>query len=191
MLITEKWLNDKEACAEGIQWWKSLNTEKPEEIFRAAKTEEEFNYCVWLIQRIFNKKQSVPFSIFCAEKVLYFWEEKYPEDTRPHKAIEAAKKYISTPCKKTKEAAYAASRAASEASFASAASAAAAAAANASRAASEVSFAYAADTAANAAYAAYWAAAKAAKAADWASVASAVESLRQEILEEAARIISK
>ena len=175
MLITEKWLNDKEACEGGIQWWKSLNTGKPEDIFRAAQTEEEFDYCVWMVKYTFNKKQAVEFSIFCAEKVLHFWEEKYPENDSPARAIEAAKKYLKRPCKETKDAA-------KDAAAASAA------------------YAAAAHNAVNAAYAAYAArsaikyAARSAyntAVAASAEAANAVESLRQEILEEAARIISK
>ena len=189
MLITEKWLNDQNACGGGIQWWKSLNTGKPEDIFRAAQTEEEFDYCVWMVKYTFNKKQAVEFSIFCAEKVLHFWEEKYPENDSPARAIEAAKKYLKRPCKETKDAAKDAANASAAAAAAYAASAAAAeAAVNAAGAAGAAAYAarsaikYAARSAYNTAVAASGASVAA---------ANAVESLRQEILEEAARIVAK
>jgi hypothetical protein len=38
-----------------------------------------------------DKQLSVKLAIFCAERVLHIFEEKYPNDDRPRKAIEAAK----------------------------------------------------------------------------------------------------
>ena len=49
-----------------------------------------------------NKNQKVQYAIFAAEKVIYLFENKYPDDGRPRKAIEAAKKYVKNPCKKLK-----------------------------------------------------------------------------------------
>jgi hypothetical protein len=86
----------------------------------------------------------VQFAILCADAVLSFYESKYPEDKRPRKAIEAAKKYLKKP---SARAAYAAAHAAAYA----AADAAAYAAADAARAAYA---AYAAADAARAAHAA-------------------------------------
>lgn len=45
----------------------------------------------WVVTRLFNKKQNVAWSILCAESVLHFYEEKYPDDKRLRDAIEAAK----------------------------------------------------------------------------------------------------
>jgi hypothetical protein len=67
----------------------------------------------------------VAFAILCAESVLQHYEDKFPNDDRPRKAIEAAKQYL-----KTKLAAYAAAAdaAADAAAYAAAAYAADAAA---------------------------------------------------------------
>ena len=54
----------------------------------------------------------VRFAILCAEAVLYIFEDKYPTDNRPRKAIKAAKEYLKT---KSKDAARAAAYAAADA----------------------------------------------------------------------------
>ena len=88
------------------------------------------------------------FAILCAESVLKYFEDKYPDDDRPRKAIEAAKEYL-----KTKLAAYAAADAA-DAAYAAYAAADAADAARAAYAAAGAAYAAAgvAYAAADAAY---------------------------------------
>jgi hypothetical protein len=54
----------------------------------------------------------VAFAILCAESVIKVYEDKYPNDDRPRKAIEAAKKYIKKP---SRSAAHAAADAAAHA----------------------------------------------------------------------------
>mgnify|MGYP001599669529 CR=1 FL=1 len=58
----------------------------------------------------------IMFAILCAEEVLHFFENQFPSDKRPRKAIKAAKKYLKN---KTADAAFAAARAA-DAAFAAA-----------------------------------------------------------------------
>jgi hypothetical protein len=99
-----------------------------------------------------DKPLSVFLAIEFAEKALPVWEEKYPKDSRPRKAIEAAKEWLSNPSD-------AAADTAADVSF-NATAAAAAASANAAYAASDyIAAAYAAyaarDAAANAAYPEY------------------------------------
>jgi hypothetical protein len=101
-----------------------------------------------------ESKVRIQFAVLCAEIVLKYFTEKFPEDERPKKAIKAAKKYLKNPCNAA--AAYAANAAAAyaanadaanaDAAYADAAYAAAAAAAYTADAA-----AYAADAAARAA----------------------------------------
>ena len=43
-----------------------------------------------------TKDQNVFIAIECANIVLHIFEDKYPEDKRPRKAIEAAKEYLKT-----------------------------------------------------------------------------------------------
>ena len=40
------------------------------------------------------------------KKVLYIWEEKFPDDKRPRQAIEAAKAYLANPTEENQNAAY-------------------------------------------------------------------------------------
>lgn len=44
--------------------------------------------------RKWTKKTSVELAIFAAEQVIGFYEERYPNDTRPSDAIKAAKAYL-------------------------------------------------------------------------------------------------
>jgi len=100
-----------------------------------------------------DKFISVFLAIGFAEKALPIWEAEYPEDSRPRKAIEAAKEWLSNPSDAAANAANtAASAAARSANAVAYAAYAAYAAAAAARSAS------AADAAAYAAYAAYAAA---------------------------------
>ena len=98
--------------------------------------------------RTCTKAQAVEYAIMCAEEVLFIWEEKYPKDDRPRKAIEAARAWLAEPTEARREAAYSAAYAADAAE--AAANAARAAYANAAVAATA-----AAATAAAAYYAAY------------------------------------
>ena len=54
----------------------------------------------------------VPFSYLCARRVLKNFEEVFPNDDRPRKAIEATEAYVKCPCEKHKVAARSAARSA-------------------------------------------------------------------------------
>jgi len=54
-----------------------------------------------------DKRLSVTIAVFFAEDVLPIWEVENPHDMRPRKAIEAAKAWLVSPCKKTADAAVA------------------------------------------------------------------------------------
>ena len=110
---------------------------------------------IWCI-RALDKEVAVNFAIYCSETVLPIFEDMYPDDVRPRKAIEAAKNCHAV----TATAAYAAT--------------ATAVAANAAAIAAYAdSYAAAANAAANAAYAAAAAAANAAAAAAYSAAAAA------------------
>ena len=55
-----------------------------------------------------NKKINLLWAIYCAEAVLHIFEDKYPDDDRPRKAIEAAKNYLKHPTEENRNAANAA-----------------------------------------------------------------------------------
>ena len=52
---------------------------------------------IWAFRCLDNKELVVRFAIKCAESVLHIFEEKYPNDMRPRKAIEAAKNWLDSP----------------------------------------------------------------------------------------------
>jgi hypothetical protein len=53
--------------------------------------------CMKIVQAWHWKKEdSVALAVFAAEKVLRFYEKRYPGDGRPRKAIEVAKRYLDT-----------------------------------------------------------------------------------------------
>ena len=123
-----------------------------------------------------SREGIVSFAADCAAAVLHIFEEKFPKDKRPRKAIEAARDWIKGKAAAAANAAYAAAvYATGAASAASAAAVYAAAAADAASAADAADAAYAA----SAAYAAYAAAVYATDAADAAS-AAAVYAVSQE-----------
>ena len=152
MQITVEYLREKEACTNGLNWFTNQKEKDAIKIIRKLivdknKIRSEYNgdyfsWANWLISRALSKIDGVKYAVFAAENVLYIFEKKHPEDSRPREAIEAAKNFISNP---NKENAYAAASAA-DAAYA----AYAAAAANAANAAYA---AYAAADAANAVYA--------------------------------------
>jgi hypothetical protein len=59
--------------------------------------------------------EKLSLAIQSAEKVLFIWEEKYPDDKRPRKAIEAAKAYLANPTEDNGKASYVAAVDADEA----------------------------------------------------------------------------
>lgn len=126
---------------------------------------------VWVFTRLATKMQNVKWSLLCASKVLHLFEEKYPNDKRPRKALEFVENWINNPSDAAAYAAYAASAAASSAASSAASASAAAYAASAAFAAAAASAASSAAFAASAAAYASSAASSAAYAAAYASAA--------------------
>jgi hypothetical protein len=161
MKITLDWLKEKSACTEGYKWSVKHLEKYPDgqewiEFVQALINDKKLDWANWVVVRIMTYKQYVSYAVFAAEQVLGIFEKKYPNDDRPRKAIEAAKKCIDNPSKRNKAAADA------DAAAADADAAAAYAAADA-----------AAYAAADDAYAAAYAAANAAADADAAAAAAA------------------
>jgi hypothetical protein len=116
-------------------------------------TTKELSCPDWYIDDKKRRRVQVQFAVLCAESVLHIYENQYPDDNRPRKAIEAAQNYLKKPSNAAAKAANAAAKAANAAYAAKATKAAYAAyaAAYAAKAAYEAYEAYAA-------YAAYEAA---------------------------------
>jgi hypothetical protein len=101
----------------------------------------------WYKNNTTRNRVQIKFAILCAKAVLHIFEDKFPSDTRPREAIEAAESWLKG-----------ADAAAAYAAYADTAAAAAAAAADTAYAAYDAAY----DAAARAAYAAYDDAARAA-----------------------------
>ena len=140
MKITKEFLHEHSACADGLKFVTKNNLIDLEDIDFINKLIEhdKLDWANWLIVRVMERKQCLAYAIFAAEQVLSIFEKKYPDDLRPRKAIEAAKKVLESDTQENRDVAYAA--------YAYAAAYAADAAADAA--------AYADDAAADAAYAA-------------------------------------
>jgi len=104
--ITRDFLRKQEACEDGYKWW-CKNCEGLSNIEQIKKlAQHRFDWANWLIVRILNHKQRLQYAVFAAEQVIDIYEKKYPNDNRPRKAIEAAKKCIKRNSKYNIDAAY-------------------------------------------------------------------------------------
>ena len=142
MEVTPRSLKLMSACEDAIEWVKKQNESDARKLIGLAMEADRFSDCNWFVTKIMNHEQQIRYAIYAAGLVLDIYEQKYPNDDRPRKAILAAKAYLKA---KDKDAAEAAARAAWDA-------------AGAARAAGD-----AAEAAARAAARAAWAAAEAAR----------------------------
>jgi len=115
MKITLKWLKSQKACDEAIEKFKNQKETDFLKLMSLLIKKNKLDWANWLIVRKMKYKQYVSYAVFAAEQVIDIFEKKYPNDKRPRKAIEAAKKCIKNPSKKNKIAAHAAAYAADEA----------------------------------------------------------------------------
>jgi len=114
-IITKKWLEEKEACQEGIDKFVELKEKNTDVLIKLAIKSKETKYLEWanwLITRTMTKKECVGYAIYAAKSVLKNFEKVYPQDNRPRKAIRAAFKYLNSPTIRNKIAAEAAAEAA-------------------------------------------------------------------------------
>ena len=108
MKITEKWLTRKNACTDGIIWFKAQKETDAVRVLEKLIADKKLSWANWLIVRVMKYKQYVSYAVYAAEQVIVLFESKYPEDKRPRLAIEAARKCIDNPSTENKRAAYAA-----------------------------------------------------------------------------------
>ena len=127
MNLTKQFLIKHEVCPEGIVWFEKQRERDLIKILRLLIKDNHWDWANWLIVCKMRYKEYVSYAVFAAEQVLPIYEKKYPDNKRPRKAIEAAKKCIKNPSRKNKVAAYTAASAAYAAAYAAAAAAAAAA----------------------------------------------------------------
>ena len=164
--LTKKWLKRRDVCNAGLQWFENQKETNVKKIIQKLIKIKKFNWCNWLLTHIFDKDTNVKYAIFAAEQVLHIFEDMYPNDERPRKSLDVAKKYLKLKTQNTEtadaaNAAYAAYAAYAAAAAAAVDAAAAAAARSAADAATYAAIEAAPDANADA-YAAAYAAADAA-----------------------------
>ena len=122
MKITNEWLETKGACRKGKNWFENQTESDGVGILRKLMLEKHYDWANWLSVRVMERKQYLAYAIYAAEQVLGIFEKTYPEDKRPRKAINAAKKVLfeDTPENKKMAAAYAAADADADADAAAA-----------------------------------------------------------------------
>ena len=94
MKITIERLKELKPCEEGFKWYlENIKTENLEDVLLQVNKHDAL-WARWLFTNLMTKEQNVRIAIFSARLVLHFFEEKYPTDDRPRKAIETAEKYL-------------------------------------------------------------------------------------------------
>ena len=122
MKLTVRTLKKHGACVEAVDWVKGQKDISYKALFTACLTEDHLNWANWMLARLLNKENKVRYAVYAAERVIKIYEDMFPDDDRPRKAIQAAKKYLKNPSQKTAaDAAYATADAANAANAAYAA----------------------------------------------------------------------
>ena len=104
--ISMKWVEDNHACQEAREWFKGeLNGKRSmpvSKLFSRLVEIDRFNWANWLVVRLMTHDQQIMYAIYASEQVVGLYEDKYPEDTRPRDAIQAAKTCLEKPTKANK-----------------------------------------------------------------------------------------
>ena len=109
MKITVDFLKSIGACSNAIEEFeKHGDCELIDLLQEMIKKKYRLSWANWLIARCMNYKQYVSYGVYGAESVIKIYEKEYPENKRPRKAIQAAKRCLINPSNKNKNAANAA-----------------------------------------------------------------------------------
>lgn len=163
MKITTELLKSLNACQAGIDLVATYEDKDHEAVVRRLVADNHWDYANWLLPRLMDYSGYVSYAVYAAELALPIWERQYPNDDRPRKAIEAAKKCIDDPSDINKKAATTWARAAAAATWA----------------------------AEGAAKEAEWAEAAGIAAAEWAAEGAAKEAVETKIIEKGLEILRK
>ena len=105
MNITKEYLESKNACQDGIDWFMTRPETDARALMFAAVDDGHSDYARWLMQEmITTKEQAVKIAVFAAEQVIDVFEDKQPDNGNPRKAIEATWAWIDNPCEETADA---------------------------------------------------------------------------------------
>jgi len=115
MIITKEFLKEHTACSPGYQWFLECGETDHEFVINKLIDEDYTNWANWCIVRLMTPEQCVKYAIFSAELVIDNYEQKYPDDDRPRKAIEAVRNYLNNKTEENRENAWSAARSAENA----------------------------------------------------------------------------
>ena len=106
-------LREKSACESGLAWYLSHGQPNTVEgcvsaLLADPDPSTTLPYANWLLSNLLNEDDCLRYAIFAARQVLHIFETAYPEDNRPHLAIEAAENYLVTHSEADRDAARAA-----------------------------------------------------------------------------------
>jgi len=175
MIINREWLESREACSKGKDWFFAQKEIELTKIVKALIKDSKFEWANWTLTKAMTHKQNVQYACYSAKQSLHLFEKAYPEDKTPRKAIEAAMRWVKDPSELNRSAAWSA---AAESAVESAAWSAAAESVAWSAAAESVAWSAAAESAARSARSACYAARSARSAAESAAAESAARSAR-------------
>jgi hypothetical protein len=102
MKITTEFLQSLNACQSGIDLVATYEDKDHEAVVRRLVADNHWDYVNWLLPRLMDYKGYVSYAVYAAELVLPIWNKQYPNDKRPRKAIEAAKRCIDDQSDKNK-----------------------------------------------------------------------------------------
>lgn len=96
---------NQKPCNDGYKWFVENfpNGAEHEDVFQKAIDDGKISYCTWALSKSMPKKQNVEWAIWCAKQVLPIFENKFPDDNRPRKAIKSAKEFLKNPCDETQK----------------------------------------------------------------------------------------
>ena len=107
MKLTKEILKKFEACEDGYDWFIK---QKTEDVFKLidrtikSKNKEILSYANWGIAIFLNRENKIKYAVYAAKQVLHIFENKYPNDDRPRKAIKATEKYLKKSMEENKNA---------------------------------------------------------------------------------------
>jgi len=87
--ITKEWLKSLNPCTDGFKWWIKHGERDPIKCLEEGFEGNNWDYRRWLMVRLLSDENKVKLAIYSAELVLPIFEERYPNDDRPRKAIDA------------------------------------------------------------------------------------------------------
>jgi hypothetical protein len=85
------------------------NAKDISDVCAEAMKDNNFGYANWLLSRFLGRIDKIKYAVFAAELVIDKYEERYPNDTAPREAIEAAKKVVESDNEENRKAALKAS----------------------------------------------------------------------------------